>query len=95
MEKLICPLRPSGGPCVGTECAWYHEDECSVVSTARSLYSLAEDIHVLLQPPTITKDTMDVVTHMDNIGPGKTITIGGKIWNHEKSFPPEDEDVPF
>ena len=79
-EHLICPLRPSGGPCVEVKCAWYDNDECSILSMAKSLYTLS---------------TQDAQKEASDDGKGFT-TIGGIPWSiPEKNKIIEDDDVPF
>ena len=40
---MICPIR-KGGPCVGSECAWYGRSKCAVLEIAVWLYSIGKTV---------------------------------------------------
>jgi len=61
--ELICPMRKSGGPCVEDVCAWWHENECSVLSVSKSMYALEKVIQEHLSgkrfPEAVERDDMN------------------------------------
>ena len=89
MDKMVCPKRPSGGPCIEAGCEIYHKNECSILSIAKSLYEMSENFKRLLEmmaPPIFKIPEGMREGDYANFSPGKVIL---------RRTPEPEDDVPW